>query len=68
MTDSVPTVDNPGPVFVHLTATWKSGPSSMEINIQFSAPNLEDALRKIKYASPDGAPLFRNPDSPEEDR
>lgn len=60
-------LDNQSPVVVQLHAQWTQGPTSMVVDISFTAPTLEDALRKIKYASPHGAPLFQNPDSPEED-
>jgi hypothetical protein len=38
----------------------------MDATVAFSAPTLDEALRRIKHVSPQ-IPLFRDPDSPEEE-
>ena len=53
------------PVEVRMTAQWTSGTTTMNVNLTFAAATLDDALRLVKRAS-SGAPLFRDPDSPEE--
>jgi hypothetical protein len=59
-------VDNEQLVRVTLTAHWKSGNATMDATVAFSAPSLDEALRSIRKVTPQ-APLFRDPDSPEEE-
>jgi len=58
--------DNEPQVRVTLTAHWKSGNSTMDATVAFSAPSLDEALRRIRQVTPQ-APMFRDPDHPEEE-
>lgn len=47
-------------VEVSITGEWKSGNSTMHVNLHFAAANLDEALSMVHRAS-DGAPSFKNP-------
>jgi hypothetical protein len=46
------------PVTVRLSAQWGSGSATVNVLIDFEAPDLDTALRLIQQAAPTGAPLF----------
>jgi hypothetical protein len=47
-------------VEVSVTGEWKSGNSTMNVTLHFTAASLDEALRMVHRAS-DGAPSFKNP-------
>jgi len=54
------------PVSITLTAQWSSGNTVMNVKLDFAAQSVDDALRLVKKATM-MAPIFRDPDHPEED-
>ena len=51
-------LQEPRRVTVSLRSQWVSGTTTMNVNIDFQAADLDEALRLIRSATPLGAPLF----------
>lgn len=50
------------PVMVTLRSQSTSGSMHLNVDISFTAVNLDDALRKIRQAVGDAAPIFVDPE------